>query len=118
MGRLLNYTEDGGDIVLRNVVLLQRTHGIITQKILLFITTAVGTSDATKCSSMGRILNDQEYRADMLLRNVCFVECVQLYLLEAQKTSPSEVYKDLGARGSVAAKVLCYKPEGREFETR
>jgi hypothetical protein len=58
---------------------------------------------------MESLLNEQEDKGDMLPRNVSFLGCVQLYLLEAQETSSLEIYKDLGARGSLAAKVLCYK---------
>jgi hypothetical protein len=52
-GFLLNlffFTEDGGDMFLRNVVLLNGLHGVISQKTVLFTTTAVRTSNPTTYS--------------------------------------------------------------------
>jgi hypothetical protein len=47
---LLNYffdPEDGGDMFLRNVSCNSRRHGVISQKMIFFITTAVDTSNST-----------------------------------------------------------------------
>jgi hypothetical protein len=45
---LFFHPEDGGDMFLRNVGYFNGIHGVISQKIVLFITTAVRTSNQTE----------------------------------------------------------------------
>jgi hypothetical protein len=40
-------------------------HGVINQKMILFITTAAKTSNPTQCSSVGRLLINREDEGDM-----------------------------------------------------